>query len=164
MLYKFVLEFFQSCTVTAATHSHNSVFVLSGEAVENLLLLLLLEAFFHLLESGVVINLTCHDVKLRAGRASFRVHLVTCASGSESTAFVEVVRVVYLSLDSVAGVTHSEHFSCGSIFRVGVTGLHHKLIDNTVEKHTVVVAFANEFEEIFFVFWSVAVKTQSDVA
>ena len=68
------------------------------------------------------------------------------------------------SLKGVVGASRAETRVGVGVLGVGVSGLHHELVDDAVEQHAVVIFLFDEFQEIVAVGRGVAEEVHPDVA
>ncbi len=67
-----------------------------------------------------------------------------------------VFRINNLSLKGIIRAAGTEGFPRRGILRIRVAGLNHEFVDYTMEKHTVVIPFLYEFQEVVTVLGRVA--------
>ena len=134
-----VLQGVHALVVLVLLQLDNLFAVLGCQPPEDVLLLYLGQTLGHHLQLIAAVNLAGHDVELAAAAATLGVHLVARACGGECATLVEVLGIDKLGLDGVAGVSVAQRGVGASGLAVAVTGLNHKVLDNAVEKHAVIV-------------------------
>ena len=137
--------------------------MLLHQGVENALLSLHLHLAGHLSHLPLGIGLSPDDVELAAAAAALRVDFVTQARRAQRSPLVEKRRVEFRG-KRVAGIPAAKGFARGRALALRVAALDHKVLDNPVEKGSVIEALAGQFKEIVTVCRSLVIQTHGNVA
>lgn len=86
--------------------------------------------------------------------------LARCCKGSP----LVVYATAEFGFKGIAGTTDTESLTCRSILGIGVAALNHESLDDPMEERPVVIALANEFQEVVTVYGRLVIEAYHYVA